>query len=206
MARSTSRRLADGISIYLPVLLLGVLALGSYWLLRVTPAPMVVPEAAPVRHETDYFMRNFRVQTFEPTGQLKSELMGREIRHFPDNDTLEVDQVRLHTHDAARRLTVVTAQRALSNGDGSEVQFFGDARVVREGFRDAAGQAVPRFELRSDFLHVIQDTERIVTPKPVEILRGADRFTADAMEYDNLNRVVELRGRVVGVMVPGNRR
>lgn len=205
MARSTSRRLIDGFSIYLPVLLLGVLALGSYWLLRVTPIPSAVTEAPPVRHETDYFMRNFRVQNFEPGGSLKSELMGTEIRHFPDNDTLEVDQVRLHSYDAARHLTVVTAKRALSNGDASEVQFFGDARVVRDSFQNAAQQTVPRFELRSDFLHVIRDTERIVTPKPVEILRGADRFTADAMDYDNLNRVVELRGRVVGVIMPGPR-
>ena len=30
--------------------------------------------------------------------------------------------------------------------------------------------------------------------KPVELMRGNDRFTADSLDYDNLDRVLELRG------------
>ena len=60
------------------------------------------------------------------------ELAGLEIRHYPDNDTLEIDQVRLHSYNKDGQLTVITANKALSNGDGSEVQFFGNAHVVRE--------------------------------------------------------------------------
>jgi lipopolysaccharide export system protein LptC len=42
--------------------------------------------------------------------------------------------------------------------------------------------------------------------KPVELTRGTDRFTADSLEYDNLDQVVELRGRVRGVLMPGSQR
>ncbi|MEG1201806.1 MAG: LPS export ABC transporter periplasmic protein LptC, partial [Comamonas sp.] len=31
---------------------------------------------------------------------------------------------------------------------------------------------------------------------------GKDRFTADAMTYNNLTQVAELKGRVRGVLVP----
>jgi lipopolysaccharide export system protein LptC len=198
----SSRHLLDRLSIYLPVILMGMLAMGSYWLLRATPAPRAPEVESPPTHEADYFMRRFRVQSFEADGKLKSELAGREIRHFPDTDTLEIDQVRLHSFSREGQLTVITAQRALSNGDGSEVQFFGDAHVVRDAYNDAGGRPVPRIELRSEFLYAVIDTERISTPKPVELIRGKDRFTADAMDYDNINRVMDLRGRVHGVLVP----
>ncbi len=97
-------------------------------------------------------------------------------------------------------VTVATAERALSNGDGSEIQLLGNAVVVREPATDAQGNPVPRLEFRSDFLHVFVNTERVRTHKPVVLLRGADRFSAEAMDYDNVDRVLELHERVRGVI------
>ena len=37
---------------------------------------------------------------------------------------------------------------------------------------------------------------------PVQLTRGNDRFAGDAMDYDNLARVMQLRGRVKGLLVP----
>ena len=99
-------------------------------------------------------------------------------------------------------LTLATARRALSNADGSEVQLFGDAVITREATRGARGEARPRMEFRGEFLHVFTDTERVKSDKPVELTRGNDRFTADSMDYDNLDQVMELRGRVRGVLTP----
>ena len=38
--------------------------------------------------------------------------------------------------------------------------------------------------------------------RPVQLTRGNDRFTADTMEYDNLDQVLQLNGRVRGVLMP----
>jgi lipopolysaccharide export system protein LptC len=78
--------------------------------------------------------------------------------------------------------------------------------ITREASRDAQGQARPRMEFRGEFLHAFLDTERVKSHKPVELTRGTDRFTADSLEYDNLDQVVELRGRVRGVLMPGSQR
>lgn len=198
-------RVMDQASIYLPVILMGLLAMGTYLLVRSAPSPDQADPARPATHDADYFMQRFSVKTFDPSGRLKSELQGREMRHFPDTDTVEIDQVNLRTYDDAGRLTVATAERGLSNGDGSEVQLFGNAVVVREASTVKAGRTDPRLELRSDFLHVVTDTELIKTHKPVRILRGTDEFTADSLVYDNLNRVGQLQGRVRGVMTPAAR-
>ena len=41
--------------------------------------------------------------------------------------------------------------------------------------------------------------------QPVTLTRGNDRFTADSMDYDNLDQVLQLRGRG-GMILPGTTR
>lgn len=187
-------------SIYLPVLLMALLALGTYWLVRNAPT-MVVPEGVrPVRHNPDYFMRDFSVKNFDARGRLKSEIQGVQAWHFPDTDTLEIDNARIRSLNEQGHVTVSTANRALSNGDGSEIQLFGNAIVVRESVTDATGRVLPRLELRSEFLHAFSNVERVRTHLPVVMTRGNDRFTGDRMDYDNLDRLMQLDGRVRGVV------
>ena len=191
----------DRLSVYLPIMLMGLMAMGTYWLARNTPT-LGVPEAQrPATHDPDYFMRRFSVKTFGDTGRIKSEVYGSEARHYPDTDTLEIDQPRIRAFNARGELTVATAQRALSNGDGSEVQLFGDAVVTRDA-TNARGHARPRLEFRGEFLHAFLNTERVKSHKPVQLIRGSDRFTADSLDYDNVEQVLELRGRVHGVLHP----
>lgn len=196
------RMLGDRLSLYLPVILMGLLALGTYWLVRGTPLLMPPEQALPARHEADYFMRKFSVKTFDAAGRLKSEVLGSDARHYPDTDTLEIDFVRIRSFSNEGRLTTAGASRALTNGNASEVQLFGDARVVREQVLDKIGQLQPRMEFRGEFLHAFMDAERVTSDQPVQLMRGRDRFTADAMDFDNPKRVMELKGRVKGTLVP----
>jgi lipopolysaccharide export system protein LptC len=57
-------------------------------------------------------------------------------------------------------------------------------------------------EFRGEFLHAFVNTERVKSHKPVTLIRGNDQVTADTLDYDNLDRVVELNGRVRGVLTP----
>jgi lipopolysaccharide export system protein LptC len=198
-----STTLRDGwerLSMYLPVALMALLALGTYWLVRNAPS-MITPEAArPAQHDPDYFMQDFSVKTFDAAGKLKSEIQGDQARHYPDTDTLEIDKARIRSLDAQGNVTLSTANRALSNADGSEVQLFGNAIVVRESIKDASGRVLPRLELRSEFLHAYSNVERVRTHLPVVMTRGNDRFTGDRMDYDNLDRILQLEGRVRGLV------
>ena len=193
----------ERLSLYLPILLMGVLALGTYWLVRSTPLLLAPEQEAPVRHEPDYFMRQFSVKTFDGTGRLKSEVLGNDARHYPDTDTLEIDLVRIRSFNQEGRLTTASAQHALINADASEVQLLGDARVLREPVLNNAGQPQPSMEFRSEFLHAYMATERVQSNKPVQLIRGRDQFSADTMEYDNKDRELLLKGRVRGSLVPG---
>ena len=195
-------RLWDSMAIYMPLLMMGMLALGTYWLVHNTPVFSAPEAAAEARHEVDYFMHKFTVKNFDEAGRLKSEIYGIEGRHFSDTDILEIDQVRIRSTGPQGRLTVSTANRAYVNSDGSEVQLTGNARVVREASRDASGKEAPRLEFRGDFLHAFLNEERVTSHKPVVLIRGNDQFTGDSFAYDNLDQVANLKGRVRGVLMP----
>ena len=195
-------RLWDRTAIYMPLLMMGVLALGTYWLVRNTPTlggPQVTLQAG---HEVDYFMRKFTVKNFDESGKLKSEIYGTEARHFPDTDILEIDQARIRSITPDGQVTTATAIRAYTNGDGSEVQLTGNARVIREASKDAAGRENPRLEFRGEFLHAFLNEERVTSHKPVLLIRGNDQFTGDNFSYNNLDQVALLKGRVRGVLMP----
>jgi lipopolysaccharide export system protein LptC len=192
----------DRLTVYLPVLLMGVLALGTYWLARTTPTFSGGSTALrPEKHEADYFLRGFSVKSFDVTGRLKTEVQGTEARHYPDTDTTEIEQPHIVSYSLKGAVIVATARRAISNADGSQVQLIGNAVVTRDA-KDAKGQPEPRLELRGEFLNAFMDQERVKSHLPVIIKRDADVFTADSMDYNNLDGLMDLVGNVHGTLQP----
>lgn len=191
--------------LYLPLMVMGTLALGTYWLVRSTPVPEVAQAERVRGHEPDYFMHGFSIKTYDATGRMRSEVQGDVARHYPDTKWIEIDSIRIRSFDAQGRLTTASALRGLTNDSGSEVQLMGKAVVVREANKAVIGKATPRMEYRGEFLHAFMDTEMVKSHQPVELTRGKDRFTADAMEFDNVDQVMQLRGRVRGTLVPDSR-
>lgn len=198
------RRVFDRLAVYLPLLLMGLMAMTTYWLVRNTPVLGEAELEAAPRHVPDYFMRDFSVKVFGADGQLKSEMVGIEGRHFPDTDTIEIDQPRIRILGTEGRVTTAVAARGLINADGSEAQLFDKAVVVREANTNGQGVVTPRSEMHSDFLHLFANTEQVRSHLPVLLVRGAgDRFTSqDGIDFDNLDRVMQLTGRVRGTLLP----
>ena len=188
--------------LYFPLVSMGVLALGTYWLVRSTPPSGGAVVERVVQHEPDYFMENFSVRTFDGTGRLRTEVVGAKARHYPDTKWLEIDNIRVRSFDELGRVTTATAQRGLTNEDSSEVQLMGEAKVVREADPGETANPAPRMEFRSEFLHAFMLTERVVSHLPVEFLRGADRFSADRLDFDNVEQVLLLTGRVRATLLP----
>jgi lipopolysaccharide export system protein LptC len=192
----------DRFLLYLPLACMALLALGSYWVVRSVP-PVATPATAHApRHDPDYFMDDFAVKTFDAHGRLRSEVMGDKVRHYPDTQWLEIDGIHIRSFDANGHLTTASADRGLTNEDGSEVQLMGHARVVREASAKAGEKAGPSMQFSGEFLHAFMSSERLLSHKPVELERGNDRFTADRMDFDNVEQVLRLDGRVRGTLVP----
>jgi lipopolysaccharide export system protein LptC len=205
-AQAIAREAWDRFLLYLPLVFMAVLALGSYWMVR-SAQPLAEPVVQRAqRHDPDYFMEGFSVKTFDASGRMRSEVLGDKVRHYPDTQWLEIDSIRIRSFDAKGTLTTATADHGLTNEDGSEVQLMGHALVVREAVAEKDNRTSPRMQYRSEFLHAFMNTERIKSNKPVELLRGQDRFTANSLDFDNLAQVLQLEGRVHGTLVPSPQR
>jgi lipopolysaccharide export system protein LptC len=180
---------------YMPMVLMGMLALGSYWLMRATPQ---ATEPAPVRvarHDPTEFMRNFAVRTYKPDGSLRSEVKGQEGRHFPDDNSLEVDEPRIrHLSEAGVRF-MAQARMARVNGAHDHAVLTGDSVVVRES-AGGGSRPSPPLEFRGQQLTIDSAIGELRSDEPVELTRGADRIRADKLVYRDDARVAEFSGRV----------
>lgn len=179
--------LRQAVSAYLPLLLMALLALGTWWLVQHTPRPEAPREAAAPRHEPDYTMQGFTLQRFDAQGRLRVQVQGTQMRHYPDTDTLEIDGVTIRALGADGGVTRAAARRALANGDATEVQLIGGAQVIHE----ASGQT-PQVEFESEFLHAFIDTERLRSHLPVKLRQGNSELRVGGIDYDHPTRFARL--------------
>lgn len=176
-------RLAQLLSAYLPIVLMALLALGTWWLVQHTPRPEADRSEAALRHEPDYQMQDVVLQRFAPDGRLRVQVEGTQMRHYADDDTLEIDTVTIRAWSPNGEVTRASARRAVANGDASEVQLLGGARVVREG-----GAEEPPVEFEGEFLQAFLTTERVRSHLPVRMRQGHSEFFVGTLDYDHLAR------------------
>jgi lipopolysaccharide export system protein LptC len=194
------RRAVEVIFGYLPIVLMALLALATWWLVKNTPVPGPEREAVPPRHEPDYTMTEFLVRRFAPDGALRVQIEGVQMSHYPDTDTLEIDEPRIVSYAPDGRQTVARAQRAVANGDASEVQLIGAANVRRGALGNEEA-----IEFRGEFLHVFAYAEKLRSHLPVWVKTGATELRADGIEYDHLARTLDLKGRSKATFAPPRR-
>ena len=198
-AWSWGYRLRQGLSTYLPLLLMGLLAASTWWLVKNTPQGDALAGEKPARELPDYTMTGFSITRFSPDGRVVLRIAGDALRHFPTTDQLEIEGVRIHAIAPDGRTTDATALRALSNGDGSEVQLLGGARVISQ----LDGAEV--LELQGEFLHAFLRFERIRSHLPVRLRHGGTETRAGGLEYDHLQQLLQLSGPVRATVQPGPR-
>ncbi len=191
------RRAFDRLTLYLPLLIMGLLAMGSWWLVR--SMPDVVEDGAPkaVRKDPDYHLENFTTQVFDAQGRRIRQVSGNMARHYPDSDELHIDAMRFLAVNPEGIEVRASARRGVATGDGERVTLLGQVRVVRP-----AQSQTPRLELSGERLVVLQKEERMVSDQPVEILRDRDRFTARGLDFNSRSGQYLLSGRVHGVLQP----
>ena len=189
-------RLHELLSSYLPLLLMLLLALATWWLAKNSPqAGGPVPEAPP-RSEPDYTMTRFALERFDAQGKLKLRVEGAKMHHYPDTDRIEIDEVQIRSIAPDGRVTLASARHALANGDGSEVQLTGAAEVNSEDARGAP------LLMRSEFLHAFLWAERVNSHLPVVVQYGGTEVRAAGLDYEHAAQKLELKGPTRSTLEP----
>lgn len=178
-------RLQAMLANYVPLLLMAMLAGFTWWLIKNTPQVEAPRERAAPKHEPDYRMNGFEVERFSSDGRLTGRIIGTEMRHYPDNDTLEIDQPQLRAYGKQSELLVADAQRGVSNGDGSEVQLLGDVKVKRYPGGDPT--QAPDLELYGEFLHAFVPQQQIRSHLPARVVGMGGEMQVKSFVYDQVS-------------------
>lgn len=192
------------LSNYLPLLLMAFLAGGTWWLVKNTPLLDTPAEKAAARHIPDYRMSNFELQRIGADGRLKVQVGGSELRHYPDTDTVEIDNARVRAIAPDGSLAIAEAKRALSNGDGSDMQLIGDVHLRR--LPPGSGPDAPAdLEVRGEFVQALANAEILRSHLPVTIRQGSSTLQTQNFEYRHLSGELSFSGRAQGRIEAGGR-
>lgn len=178
---------------YFPLLLLALLAALSFWLERVLQPPGT-PGATTVKHEPDYIVDGLSAVRMDEQGRVKHTLRARKMTHFPDDDVTVLVDPHLVTYSQGRAPVSVTSRDAHMSGNGENVYFENDVRVVRSAVGNQS-----ELTLETPYLHVIPDDNIAKTDRPVTIRNAMGVVNASGLELNSETRLLKLNGRVKAV-------
>ena len=186
----------DRVGGYFPFVLLALLAALSFWLERFVQPPLL-PGASAARHDPDYVVDGLSAVRMDEQGRVKHTLRAQKMTHFPDDDVTVLVHPRFVTYAEGRAPVTVTSRDAHMSGNGENVYFENDVRVVRDAI---ASQS--ELVLETPYLHVIPDANVAKTDRPVTIRNSMGVINASGLELNSETRVLKLQGRVKGVYQP----
>ena len=190
-----ARRLLDKLSVYLPMIVMALLASGSWWLVRSAPELLMPAVNKAVREEPDYRLGNFTVQSFDVSGRMTREVSGDKAQHYPASETLDIEQIRIYAENETGKILNARSRQGIATDDGKQVTLIGDASAIRQAFDTS-----PQLELRGQRLVALPDDDRVVSSDPVQITRDRDVFTAQTMDFNTNTGEYLLKGRVQGTL------
>lgn len=189
-------RLRQSLMGYLPLLLMTLLALGTWLVAKNSPGLLTPSAPGPVTHEPDYTLDHFTLQRFGPTGALAVEIEGDRMQHFPDDDTMEVEKIRVLSIEPDGHRITATALHGRAKDDSSEVWLDGQAQVVSE----MAGELPVR--MNGEHLRAQPKLKLVQSDSPVIVQQGGSEFHAEGLLYDHGTRILTLKGQTHGLLQP----
>lgn len=187
---------ASRIRYWLPLLpLLGLVGV-TYWLNQQVQPGATQPDSSK-RHDPDAIMENFSALKLNDQGVPRFIMAAQKLRHYPDDDSTELDTPRLTTLSAERPPVHTFALRGLVSSKGDEVFLHDDVRVVREASADRE-----ELTLLTEYLHVVPDRDWANTERAVTILDAHNTVHAIGLEMDNKARTLKLLAQVRSEHVP----
>jgi len=175
--------------------ILAVLGVLAWWQQR-REAPRG-PEATLEERRPDYRVENFTNTTMDESGSPKERLTAVELRHYPDDNTKELDLPRLILYEEVGPPWLVRSDTAWVSSDDHWIKLQGKVFIDREAGPTTRPVAVVTRELT-----VNRPEEFAQTNEHVRITSGSEWTTSDrgGRFWFGQDARAELWGRVRGEM------
>lgn len=185
----------------LPMLLAAGLAGFTWWLIQASPKDTGPAQPTPASTRPDYVLNRATVARFDAQGHLVGVIDGQSIRHYPVEDRLQIDDMVLSARDEKGQGLHAVAREGEANGKAEVVVIRGGAKVVATppaGARVADKGLQGPVKLTGEIFRIDSHAHVLTSDQPVTVENSSAQVHADALRYEQLSGVTELKGHVSG--------
>lgn len=183
---------------FLPLLLMGLLTLGTYWMVQLTnPDDNYIQ---PKRHIPDYIMDQIVVTTLGPDGAAKYRVVGDKLTHYEDDATSEIDFPIARRFNPNKPATTIRSDKGFMDGDLTTIELVGNATLTRPAQTATSSQpGSARMFMSSSRFTILMNDDIVKTNQPVTLEQGLSVMTArDGAIFDNVHQKLIMNGQVRG--------
>jgi lipopolysaccharide export system protein LptC len=195
---------ADRFRHWMMIVLLAVVALGSFWVLEVMRRDAEEGNSRTgARTDPDYYVEQFNYVRLSNTGKSNYHITGERMNHRPQEDDFEIIHPKVNSFDDDKTPVTMTAERAIIEQkntpnkpvrDSDEVHLYGNVNVER-----AAGTDSAYMKLQTEYLMLQPDLDLLKTDKAVTINMENVEIHAVGMEANNATQEIHLLSQGRGV-------
>ena len=113
----------------------------SLWLQVNFLKPKLHQNAPTISHEPDYYMHKFTA-TGRDTNGIAYVLVGKNLKHFPDDNTSKLDKPRLRQYNEGELSRTTSSDYGELLEDGTKILLRGNVQVTQEATGTAPGGSV----------------------------------------------------------------
>ncbi|MBA4143391.1 MAG: LPS export ABC transporter periplasmic protein LptC [Nitrosospira sp.] len=139
----------------------------------------------------DYVVENFSALRMDDDGVARRTLLGKRLVHYPDDESMDLEQPRLINTEPGKPPMQVKADQAKMSANGEDIYLSGNVTVVRN-----AGRGRGETTMATSFLHVRPDDDIARTDQPVVITETNSVIKAVGMEMSNRTGITQLLSQV----------
>ena len=183
---------------FLPMLLMAVLTLGTYWMVQMNEPNLDTEKQK--RHVPDYIMDGIVVTTIGPEGNTKFRVVGQKLVHYEDDASSEIDwPIARRFHETKPAITV-KSDKGFLDGDMTVLDLVGNASLTRPAQAASATQAgSARLFMSSSKFTVLMNEDIVKTNRPVNLEQGLSIMTSqEGAIFDNVHQKLTMIGQVKG--------
>lgn len=175
------------------IVLLGLLALLTQWLLNLNEAGRRAPESKP-RHEPDYTMENFVITAMNGMGQPAHKLRAPRMVHYADDGSTEFTRPDITLYQEGAAPWEVHAERGWMSKDHKHILLQDEVLI-----ENPAAPASQVWHLKTRDLTLLPDEEYAETAQPVTITGRTSETRGVGMQVfikeGRLKLLSKVRGR-----------
>jgi lipopolysaccharide export system protein LptC len=183
---------------YMPILIMSLLSLGTYWLVKATTPQ--TQETRAKQHIPDYIVDGVTMTSLRADGSTKSRILSRKLVHFEDDLSSHLEYPIARQFNPGKPAVTVRSDTGILNGDMSLLNLIGNATLIRpnQPATDSM-QALPRLYMASSHFTVFLNDDVVKTTRPVTLEQGLSIMTSqEGAIYDNVRQKLTMIGTVRG--------